>query len=80
MFAASPIFRDARVDFLSELSVRMATKKFEEGKVVITEGGAYRPESDYVYWVVTGQAEVWKGQGVTRNSPQWRHGAVVHGD
>lgn len=62
VFAASPIFQDARVDFLSELSCRMATKKFEEGKTVINEGHAYRPESDYVYWVVTGQAEVWKGQ------------------
>lgn len=62
VFAASPIFRDARVDFLSELSCRMAMKKFEEGKVVIAEGAAYRPESDYVYWIVTGQAEVWKGQ------------------
>lgn len=61
LFAASPIFQDARVDFLHELSCRMATKKFDEGKTIITEGDAFLPDRDFVYWIAKGQVEVWKG-------------------
>merc|ERR1712039_75909 len=70
LFAASPIFRDARVDFLHELSCRMTTKKFDEGKTVIEEGETFRPERDYVYWIAKGQAEVWKG----------KHFVMLHGE
>merc|ERR1711988_1108040 len=38
LFAASPIFQDADVEFLHQLSSRMSTKKFEEGKTIIQEG------------------------------------------
>lgn len=61
LFAASPIFQDARVDCLHELSSRMTTKKFDEGKTIITEGDTFRLERDFVYWIAKGQAEVWKG-------------------
>lgn len=61
LFAASPIFQDADVEFLHQLSSRMSTKKFEEGKTIIQEGEEFRPEQDYVYWIAKGQVEVWKG-------------------
>jgi CRP-like cAMP-binding protein len=61
IFAASPILQDAKVEFLHQLSSRMSTKKFEEGKNIIQEGEAFRPENDFVYWIAKGQVEVWKG-------------------
>mmetsp|Transcript_129417 Transcript_129417/g.224667 ORF Transcript_129417/g.224667 Transcript_129417/m.224667 type:complete len:543 (+) Transcript_129417:73-1701(+) len=61
LFAASQIFQDARVDFLHELSCRMTTKKFDEGKNIIMEGEAFLPDRDFVYWIAKGQVEVWKG-------------------
>jgi len=61
LFAASPIFQDATVDFLHELSSRMTTKKFEEGKIIIQEGDPFRADRDFVYWIAKGQVEVWKG-------------------
>eukprot|EP00747_Dinoflagellata_sp_TGD_P164266 gnl/TRDRNA2_/TRDRNA2_183960_c0_seq1.p1 gnl/TRDRNA2_/TRDRNA2_183960_c0~~gnl/TRDRNA2_/TRDRNA2_183960_c0_seq1.p1 ORF type:complete len:541 (-),score=127.10 gnl/TRDRNA2_/TRDRNA2_183960_c0_seq1:54-1676(-) len=61
LFAASPIFRDARLDFLYELSCRMQTKKFDEGKTIIEEGETFRNQTDFVYWISKGQVEVWKG-------------------
>jgi CRP-like cAMP-binding protein len=61
LFAASPIFQHAKVEFLHDLSQRMTTKKYEEGKTIIQEGDAFRPERDYIYWIAKGQVEVWKG-------------------
>jgi len=61
LFAASPIFQDAQVDFLHQLSSRMVTKKYEENKDIIQEGESFRPDRDYVYWIAKGQVEVWKG-------------------
>merc|ERR1719399_2163310 len=61
LFAASPIFQDADVEFLHGLSSRMSTKKFEEGRTIITEGDDYNAVQDYVYWIAKGQVEVWKG-------------------
>lgn len=61
LFAASSIFQDAKVDFLHELSQRMTTKKFEEGKTIIQEGDPFRADRDFVYWIAKGQVEVWKG-------------------
>merc|ERR1719162_1136266 len=61
LFAASPIFQDAQVEFLHQLSSRMVTKKYDENKTIIQEGDSFRPDRDYVYWVAKGQVEVWKG-------------------
>lgn len=61
LFAASPILQDAKVDFLHQLSSRMSTKKFEEGKTIIEEGDPFRGDRDYIYWIAKGQVEVWKG-------------------
>jgi CRP-like cAMP-binding protein len=61
LFAASPIFQNAKVQFLHELSNSMTTKKFEEGKTIIQEDEPYRAARDYIYWIAKGQVEVWKG-------------------
>jgi CRP-like cAMP-binding protein len=61
LFAASSIFQDADVEFLHQLSSRMSTKKFDEGKTIIVEGDEFRAEQDYIYWIGKGQVEVWKG-------------------
>lgn len=61
LFAANPIFQDARVDFLYELSCKMTNKKYEEGKTIIEEGSIFKADRDSVYWVAKGQVEVWKG-------------------
>jgi CRP-like cAMP-binding protein len=60
LFAASKIFRHARVDFLRELSGAMTLKKSDEGKKLIEEGDAFVPDKDNVYWIARGQVEVWK--------------------
>jgi CRP-like cAMP-binding protein len=60
LFAASAIFQNAKVEVLHELSIRMQTKKFDEGKVIIQEEEPFRPERDLVYWIASGQVEVWK--------------------
>jgi CRP-like cAMP-binding protein len=61
LFAASPVFQDAKVEFLHELSSRMTTKKFDEGKPILQEGDMFNGEKDHVYWIAKGQVEVWKG-------------------
>lgn len=61
LFSASPLFRDARVDFLRELSVWMSTRKVEGEKTIIEEGQPCSADKDYIYWIDRGQAEVWKG-------------------
>jgi CRP-like cAMP-binding protein len=58
LFAASPIFQDARVDFLYELSNQMSTKHFEEGRTIIQQGVPFRADTDYVYWISKGQVEI----------------------
>jgi len=60
LFAASPIFQAARIDLLHELSSRLTTKKFEEGKTIFEEDEVFRPERDFVYWIAKGEVEMWK--------------------
>jgi len=58
LFAASPIFQDARVDLLYELSNQMTTKHFEEGRTIIQQGVPFRGDTDFVSWISKGQVEV----------------------
>jgi len=60
LFAANPIFQNARVDLLYELSSQMTTKHYDQGRTIIQQGQLYRADSDYVYWIVKGQVEVWQ--------------------
>lgn len=60
MFASNPIFADGSIDFLRELSFRMTTKRIPEGAVIVQEGDPFRAERDFVYWILSGTAEVWK--------------------
>jgi len=60
LFSSSPVFKTGSVDFLRELSMRLTSKKFEEGRTVIQEGNRCVPENDSMYLIVKGQAEVWK--------------------
>mmetsp|Transcript_13507 Transcript_13507/g.36440 ORF Transcript_13507/g.36440 Transcript_13507/m.36440 type:complete len:541 (-) Transcript_13507:90-1712(-) len=61
LFSASPIFSQASAPFLCELSSKMMSKKFDEGRTIIEEGTIYMPKTDYVYWIQQGQVEVWRG-------------------
>lgn len=61
LFAASTIFRDARVDFLQELSKMLSTRKFDEAKTIIEEGTLSSTHQDFIYWIAKGQVEVWRG-------------------
>jgi CRP-like cAMP-binding protein len=60
LFAASSVFRQARADFLRELSSSMTSKTADEGKKIIEEGDPFVADQDFVYWICRGQAEVWK--------------------
>ena len=64
LFAASRVFRDARPELLRELSGAMLTEWFEEGATVVEEGQSFPWVHNHaavqVYWIVKGQAEVWK--------------------
>lgn len=61
LFAASPIFRNGRLNFLREVSHLMITKKFNEGKTIIDEGMSFSMSCDFVYWIAKGEVEVMKG-------------------
>lgn len=60
LFAASPVFRRARVEVLREMSFKMQTQKFDEDKFIIQEGDPFYPDRDFVYFLASGQCEVWK--------------------
>merc|ERR1711881_394638 len=38
----------------------MTTKHCDENRTIIQQGQVYRPDQDYVYWIVKGQVEVWQ--------------------
>jgi len=38
----------------------MTTKHYDQGRTIIQQGQLYRADSDYVYWIVKGQVEVWQ--------------------
>lgn len=59
LFSASPIFCDARLDLLQDLSMQLETKRMDAGKVIIEEGSVDRRD-DLVYFLAKGQVEVWK--------------------
>uniref|UniRef100_A0A7S1WL47 Cyclic nucleotide-binding domain-containing protein n=1 Tax=Alexandrium catenella TaxID=2925 RepID=A0A7S1WL47_ALECA len=61
LFAASPLLRDARVDLLHELSNRLVTRRFEEGKVITSEDEPSTARTDQVCWIVQGEVELWHG-------------------
>lgn len=59
MFASSRFFADADLEFLSDLSAKMSTESFDEGAVVMREDDVYNPGRDDLYWIQSGEAEVW---------------------
>jgi len=60
LFATNPLFQEAPVNFVADLSHRMVTKKFAEGSVIIKEDEPFKPQRDYVYFLVKGEVEIWK--------------------
>ncbi|CAE8731984.1 unnamed protein product [Polarella glacialis] len=59
-FAGSDLFRDAPLTLVHAISERMGTKRYDEGKVILKEGEPFKPERDFVYFIIKGQVEVWK--------------------
>mmetsp|Transcript_47985 Transcript_47985/g.104429 ORF Transcript_47985/g.104429 Transcript_47985/m.104429 type:complete len:553 (+) Transcript_47985:28-1686(+) len=62
MFAASPIFKEAPLDFLHELSSRMTTLRLDAGRTIIQENQDFIPSKDFVYWIAEGRAELYKAE------------------
>lgn len=60
LFASSPLFQEIPLALASALSKRMVTKEFEAGKLIFQEGDKFEKNQDYVYWILKGEAEVWK--------------------
>eukprot|EP00928_Gymnodinium_smaydae_P053077 TRINITY_DN37155_c0_g1_i1.p1 TRINITY_DN37155_c0_g1~~TRINITY_DN37155_c0_g1_i1.p1 ORF type:complete len:533 (-),score=144.51 TRINITY_DN37155_c0_g1_i1:90-1688(-) len=60
LFAANPIFRDAKVDFLVDLCGLMAQKKYEEGQTLIKQGDVFSAAKGIFGFIFKGEAEVWR--------------------